>query len=550
MFVAGDIRANEQVGLTALHTLFVREHNRLAEAIASENSWLNGHEIYELARKIVGAQMQVITYNEFLPLLLGPDAIGPYGGYDPATDPTIANEFSTAAYRFGHSMLSPSILLVNQMGEEEIALREAFFNPQLITDQRISGLLRGLAHQQAQEVDLQLVDGVRNLMFAGPGGPGQDLAALNIQRARDHGLPDYNTTRRAYGLPPAGTFADVSSDTELQDALSRVYGNVEYLDLWVGGLAEDHSPGAMVGETFHTIISEQFLRLRDGDRYWHKNDPYFRANPRFLAEIGSTTLADVIRRNTQIGEEISDNVFGGLKRIPLPVISARPAMSPMTEGEDAQFTVLRSGPTDEELSIRVYVTETGTMMRDESVLIRQLDFDIGENTTTFAVATLDDAVAERDSTVVAGIVEADGYHVASETGSAGVRVKDNDSTEIRLQAGITVFEWPGLNGIPVSDALKGVGGNTAISDEVLAIYEWDGLARRWLVFFPALEDLLPGVNTLTAFEYGRTYAIATNSTVRWRVVKWYLCYYPGPDEHDWPWGSPLFYDAKSLPPCR
>ena len=94
LFLAGDIRANEQVGLTALHTLFVREHNRLAETIASQDPDLSGHEIFELARKIVGAQMQVITYSEFLPLLLGRGAIGPYGGYDPRVDPTIANEFS------------------------------------------------------------------------------------------------------------------------------------------------------------------------------------------------------------------------------------------------------------------------------------------------------------------------------------------------------------------------------------------------------------------------------------------------------------------------
>ena len=107
------IRANEQVGLTALHTLFVREHNRLADVLVSENPGLNGNEIYEFARKIVGAQMQAITYNEFLPLLLGPDAIGPYGGYNPGVDPTITNEFSTAAYRFGHTMVSPSLLRVD-----------------------------------------------------------------------------------------------------------------------------------------------------------------------------------------------------------------------------------------------------------------------------------------------------------------------------------------------------------------------------------------------------------------------------------------------------
>ena len=220
LFVAGDIRANEQLGLTAMHTLFVREHNRLAGVIAAANPDLHGHEIFELVRKIVGAQMQVITYYEFLPVLLGPGAIGRYEGYDPEVDPTIANEFSTAAYRFGHSMLSPTLLLIDDEGQEEsLPLRDAFFDPALVPELGISGVLRGLARQQAQTVDVRLVDDVRNLLFGAPGGPGRDLAALNIQRGRDHGLPDYNAVRIAYGLPPATSFADISSDLQVQETL-------------------------------------------------------------------------------------------------------------------------------------------------------------------------------------------------------------------------------------------------------------------------------------------------------------------------------------------
>ena len=312
LFVAGDIRANEQVGLTALHTLFLREHNRLAEAIASENPGLTGHEIFETARKMVGAQMQVITYNEFLPLLLGADALPPYTGYDSAIDPTIDNEFSTAAYRFGHTMLSPSLLRIDTFGAERpLSLRDAFFNPSQMTEQNMSGLLRGLSKQHAQEIDSLLVDEVRNMLFGEPGGPGRDLAALNIQRSRDHGIPSYNMVRSAYGLSPAQNFEGVSSNPYVQAALIRAYGDVALLDLWSGGLSEDHLPGAMVGETFHTIITDQFRRLRDGDRYWYESDPYFLANPDILIGLQTTTLADIIRRNTSVGDEIPDAVFGG-----------------------------------------------------------------------------------------------------------------------------------------------------------------------------------------------------------------------------------------------
>jgi len=78
LFLAGDVRANEQVGLIAMHTLFAREHNRLAAQIAANDPTLTGEEIYQEARRIVGALMQVITYNEFLPALLGPNALPPY----------------------------------------------------------------------------------------------------------------------------------------------------------------------------------------------------------------------------------------------------------------------------------------------------------------------------------------------------------------------------------------------------------------------------------------------------------------------------------------
>ena len=310
LFLAGDVRANEQVGLTALHTLFMREHNRLAEETARQHPHLDGDSIYEIVRKIVGAQMQVITFNEFLPLILGPDAIDPYEGYDPSVDPTITNEFSTSAFRVGHTMLPPELLRISASGnEDEISLADAFFDPTLPVDRGISEFLVGLTVQQAQEVDLLIVDEVRNLLFREQGVRGMDLAALNIQRNRDHGVADYNSVRQAYGLTTVTDFSGVSSDPDVQQKLRETYGEVGDSELWVTGLAEDHVEGAMVGKTFHSIISEQFHRLRDGDRFWFENDPYFRTNPELLDELRATTLAEIIRRNTSISNEISDDVF-------------------------------------------------------------------------------------------------------------------------------------------------------------------------------------------------------------------------------------------------
>ncbi|MEM7437689.1 MAG: peroxidase family protein [Myxococcota bacterium] len=309
LFLAGDVRANEQVGLAAMHALFVREHNRLAQGIADDDPRLSDDEIYERARQVVIAQMQVVTYAEFLPALLGPDALSPYRGYDPGVDPSISNLFSTAVYRLGHSMLSRTLLRVDATGETiqegDLPLRDAFFAPsRLIEEGGIDPLLRGLAAQECQRVDVQVVDDVRNFLFGPPGSGGFDLPSLNIQRGRDHGLPDYNTTRVAMGLAPNASFADMTSDPIVQARLATVYGSPDEVDLWVGALAEDPVNGGHVGELVFTVLKRQFENLRDGDAFWYERLP-----DRVRDDVEQTRLSDIIRRNTEIGPELQDDVF-------------------------------------------------------------------------------------------------------------------------------------------------------------------------------------------------------------------------------------------------
>lgn len=310
LFLAGDVRANEHVGLAAMHTLFVREHNRLAAELRDGDPRLSGEEIYQRARRLVGAQMQVITYDEFLPALLGDRALRPYRGYRPRIRVGIANEFSTAAYRFGHSALSPTLLRLDSAGEEiaegHLALREAFFAPSLLTEEGgIAPVLRGMAAQSCQDVDTSVIDDVRNFLFGEPGSGGFDLVSINIQRGRDHGLPSYNEVRRGYRLRPARDFGDITTDPVVAERLREVYGDVDLVDAWVGGLAEDPFREALVGELVFTALRRQFEQLRDGDRFWYEN--VFRGPE--LREIQATSLADIIRRNTEIAGEIQDDVF-------------------------------------------------------------------------------------------------------------------------------------------------------------------------------------------------------------------------------------------------
>lgn len=306
-FLAGDVRANEQVGLTALHTLFVREHNRLARKFAGRNRHLNGEKIYQKARKIVGAQIQYITYHEYLPALLGNRALKPYRGYKPWVDASVANEFSTALYRYGHSAVGSNILRLDanlqEIGFGHLPLVDAFFSPErLVSEGGIGPVLRGLARQTSHPIDPFINNDLRNFLFGPPGAGGFDLASLNIQRGRDHGLPDYNSVRVAYGLAPVSSFAQISSNPAIQVLLRQLYGNVNNIDLWIGALSEDRYAG-VVGELLYKGIKKQFEALRDGDRFWYQNK-LSRSESRELAR-----LSKIIRRNTEVGRELQRNVF-------------------------------------------------------------------------------------------------------------------------------------------------------------------------------------------------------------------------------------------------
>jgi len=175
----------------------------------------------------------------------------------------------------------------------------------------VEPVLRGLATGTAQDLDAQIIDGLRNFLFGPPGAGGLDLASLNIQRGRDHGLPSYNEYRQLLGFDAADGFDDITADPTVQAQLAAVYGSPDEMDLWVGGLAEDDVAGAIVGPVFHAILVEQFTRLHDGDRFWYEND-------RFTADelemIRSTSFADVITRTSTV-HHLQDDAFLAYARI-------------------------------------------------------------------------------------------------------------------------------------------------------------------------------------------------------------------------------------------
>ena len=128
-----------------MHTIFMREHNRIAEQLAKINSHWNDERLYQSTRKIVSALVQQITYGEFLPRLIGRDYLdrfglgllpsGYYNEYDPDCSAMMKNEIAAAVYRLGHTLLKPSFerLDVNyKTTKKPLYLREAFFNSDML----------------------------------------------------------------------------------------------------------------------------------------------------------------------------------------------------------------------------------------------------------------------------------------------------------------------------------------------------------------------------------------------------------------------------------
>ncbi|XP_012861214.2 myeloperoxidase [Echinops telfairi] len=196
-FLAGDTRSSEMPELTSMHTLFLREHNRLATQLKRLSPHWNGERLYQEARKIVGAMVQIITYRDYLPLVLGPEAkrkyLPRYRCYNDSVDPRIANVF-TNAFRYGHTLIQPFMFRLDNRYQpiSRVPLSEVFFASwRVVLEGGIDPILRGLMATPAKlnRQNQIVVDEIRERLFKQVMRIGLDLPALNMQRSRDHGLP-------------------------------------------------------------------------------------------------------------------------------------------------------------------------------------------------------------------------------------------------------------------------------------------------------------------------------------------------------------------------
>jgi peroxidase len=299
-FVSGDPRVTENPELTALTTMFMREHNFWVRILKRQHADWSGVELYQMAKAITTAEYQNIVYTAYVPHLLGP-VLGPYAGYNPAVNAQVTQEFSTAAFRMGHSQVSDTQEGLSDTGATVFteSIAQAFFNtPEIDESNGIDPLLRSLGADYSQATDPYTVAALRDLLFAGLVGGDvdeMDLIAIDIQRERDVGLGTLNQTRRAMGMTPYTSFAQLTADPVLQQTYATLYGSINNVDLFIGGLAEAHAPGANVGPTFQAIIGNQFVRLRAGDRFFWQNEAF---DAQTASMIAHTTLATLMRRDT------------------------------------------------------------------------------------------------------------------------------------------------------------------------------------------------------------------------------------------------------------
>ncbi|KAJ8315997.1 hypothetical protein KUTeg_006011 [Tegillarca granosa] len=323
-----DVRVNQQPMLMSLHTIWMKEHNRIATELAKINPHWNDEKLFQEARKIVIAELQHITYNEYLEEILGnqylqafdlkPRASGYFTKYNANTKPQIRNSFAAAAFRFGHSMIRDKVAYrkTGQTTRQEYLFR-TFLRPELIYSPLggVDGVTRGLYEAAAQSVDRLFTTQITNHLFERRPGFGGDLAAINIQRGRDHGMANYNTWRVVCGLKPAETFQAqthrglLDHTADAAKALSKAYAHPDDIDFYTGGVSEIPISGGKVGPLFACIIGLQFKALKYGDRFFYEsNNANVKFTPQQLAEIRKTTMARVICDNTNI-DQLPTDVF-------------------------------------------------------------------------------------------------------------------------------------------------------------------------------------------------------------------------------------------------
>jgi len=383
-YVAGDGRANENIALTAVHNIWARNHNFHVNGLIDAGFVGTAEELFQAAKIINEAEYQRVIYTDFADKLLGGmrgEGDHGFAGYNPETDARVSHEFAVAAYRFGHSLIGQTLTVLDAQGNAtEVPLFDAFLNPTNDTSAfnfpkaqlpyspqpgyeqlGAAGIIAGGVVQAAEEVDVNIVDAVRNDLVR----MSADVFAFDVAREWDVGLGSMNQIRAdlmasrdpyvkeavsfAGDLTPYSSWEDFQARNNLSDTViaqfkqaypdlvledSQIAGflaanpgyqfvngntvkGIDRVDLFVGGLAEKHINGGVVGQTFWVIIHEQLDRIQEGDRLYYIDRVEHLDFYDVLEEQG---FAAIVARNTGL-TNLPENIFGTSQLDKPPVVA-------------------------------------------------------------------------------------------------------------------------------------------------------------------------------------------------------------------------------------
>ncbi|KAK7580575.1 hypothetical protein V9T40_001204 [Parthenolecanium corni] len=351
-FISGDTRANENTNLVSIHLILARQHNNISNQLRAFNPFWDDETLYQETRRIVAAQLQHITYNEFLPSILGEQLTeklelysqksGYWTKYKDNVDATINNNFATATFRFAHTLIPRMMkMLANDTESPEyIEMHKMLFNPFGLYDGDLDSIIRGAFNTSVEKADNFFTEQLTKHLFESNSKKksstksfGLDLVSLNIQRGRDHGLQTYVEFRKYCNLSSVQTYDDLKGifDDESLESVSSLYKTVRDIDLYTGGLSEIPIAGGLLGPTLTCLIADQFYRLKYGDRFWYETYEKPQAfTPEQLDEIRKTSLAGIICQNADDLQMVTPLVMRSTKnnnehvpcsKIPQPKIS-------------------------------------------------------------------------------------------------------------------------------------------------------------------------------------------------------------------------------------
>ncbi|XP_052812395.1 uncharacterized protein LOC128239967 isoform X2 [Mya arenaria] len=332
--LAGDFRVNEQPGLASMHTLWVREHNRVARELLQNHGYqddtvASSNELYHAARRIVIAEYQNIVYNGYLRSFMDANIFKQFNlnscmdgscSYSDSLNPSITNEWGIAN-RMGHTWVNNHLLGEEAANSAGWELKENFFKPTHLHTEGSDIFIKNLYTARCPESDKSMETDVTENLFRSDKRNAFDLAALNIQRGRDHGV-SYCATRKALGLKVPETFQEAESmqlfSKETIALLEGCYDCICDIDLFTAIVAErtlesrtnlPQKSDSPIPETLNHIQGDMFMKLKFGDRFWFEFSRA-RFNEAQKNAAGQVTLSTIICDNVLTdSDEIQPDAF-------------------------------------------------------------------------------------------------------------------------------------------------------------------------------------------------------------------------------------------------